>query len=162
MKAVRRVLPSPLKPPQSLVEDFWQWLQAERPLIAFGRKIMVIDDDPTILTMLRVVLESAGYAVQTFSDAQLALDGLTRPESPDLMVVDLRMPGMDGRQFVQEVRDRELSSKVIIVSAYQAREAEQELNADASLQKPFAPDDLVALVNSIGAATVPAPAAQAS
>jgi CheY-like chemotaxis protein len=151
-QSMQRLLPVPSKPPQALVDDFWEWLQADRPLIAPGLRVMVIDDDRSVLSLLRIVLESAGYTVKAFSDAEIALETLNDEDSPDVMVIDLRMPGMDGRRFVHEIKERELDSKIIIVSAYEAGEAERELKADGSLQKPFAPDDLIALVDNIGRA----------
>ena len=65
-------------------------------------KIVVVDDEPTIVLMCRRVLESQGHAVQGFTDVRAALAQL-EAEAADLLVVDYKMPELDGLQFIQRV-----------------------------------------------------------
>jgi len=140
------------KSSEALVRDFWQWLQKTHPIVPVGRSVMVIDDDRAVLKLLKLVLETSGYSVRGFGDAMVALGSIDESAPPDVLLVDLRMPGMDGRSFVDQVRAMELESKVIIISAYDAETAAAELGADGSLAKPFEPDELIELVKTISAA----------
>jgi CheY-like chemotaxis protein len=136
----------------SLVDRFWGWMQEQRPLIPTGQSIMVVDDDQSILKLLKIVLETAGFEVSGFGNARSALMHLAESEAcPDLFLVDLKMPGMDGRTFVSELRKREIQSKVVIISAFDGSTIAADLGAEAMLTKPFEPEALTDLVRSLAA-----------
>ena len=59
------------------------------------------------------------------------------------------MPGMDGRDFVRHLRLKDVDSRIVIASGLEAKAAQRELNADASLEKPFLPEDLLGLVQDL-------------
>jgi len=111
--------------------------------------ILVVDDDPGLLTLLRVVLKTDGFIVEAFDDARAALAFLATSEQPGAIVLDLRMPEMDGREFFREARRLGITSPVLIASAFGAAEAKAELGAEAALAKPFDPADVSRLVRSL-------------
>ena len=109
---------------------------------------MVIDDDQALVRMVRISLATAGMTVTTAANGALALDAIAEAR-PDVIVLDLQMPVMDGREFFRELRRRGNNAPVLILSAYGARPAQAELGAEASITKPFDPADLVAAVNKL-------------
>jgi CheY-like chemotaxis protein len=78
-------------------------------------KILVVDDDDAILGSLRELLESEGYGVETAHDGREALDKLAQMEPPQLILLDLKMPVMDGWQFLSERSSDTASVKVPVV-----------------------------------------------
>ena len=112
-------------------------------------RILVVEDEPDIRTLLADVLRSEGYPVLTAGDGLQALEQL-RTTGADLVILDLRMPGVDGWAVLRE-RNHEVSWRsvpVIVLSASRAealREARQ-LGATACLAKPFDLDELLVLV----------------
>jgi two-component system, NtrC family, C4-dicarboxylate transport response regulator DctD len=113
-----------------------------------SKTVMVIDDDHRLNRLLQLVLESSGYSVRAFTDARDALRSLDGTR-PDVIVLDLRMPGMDGYEFYGELKRREIDVPVIVASAFGAPAAREELGAAAALPKPFLPDELVDLVGQV-------------
>jgi DNA-binding response OmpR family regulator len=109
---------------------------------------MVVDDDAPTARMIALALREDGYSVRCALDGR---DALTQLEggAPDLIVLDLEMPGMNGRAFYHELRARGLEVPVVIVSAFDAHAAQRELGANTYLTKPFDPDDLLARVRSL-------------
>jgi DNA-binding response OmpR family regulator len=104
--------------------------------------VLVIDDDAALVRMIRLSCVAEGFDVATAGDGLQALESLSvRPV--DIIVLDLQMPRMDGRTFFREIRKRGEQAPVIILSAYGAEEAAEELRAEAAIQKPFDPDVLV-------------------
>jgi DNA-binding response OmpR family regulator len=105
-------------------------------------KVLVLDDDNALLRLLRLTLTSEGFEVITASNG---LEGLEKvdQEPPDVILLDLEMPVMDGRTFFRELRKQGNNTPVLILSAYGAREAQRELHADGSLEKPFDADVLM-------------------
>ena len=114
-----------------------------------SRNILVIDDDPGLLRLLSVVFRSEGFSVDTFDDARSALDWLNTGQQPDAIVLDLSMPAMDGPSFYREMRSRGIEAPVVIASAFGAKEAQDQLGAEASIGKPFHPDDLIQVVKGV-------------
>lgn len=106
-----------------------------------GPTVLVMDDDPALLRVVRLVLSSDGFSVDTAADG---IAGLERFEAqpPAAIVLDLQMPRMDGRAFFRELRSRGHKTPVLILSAYGAEEACRELGADGAIGKPFDPDHL--------------------
>lgn len=97
--------------------------------------------------MVEMVLDSEGFEVVVASDGQHAMS-LIAQDGFDL-VVDLQMPVMDGRSFYRQLRHAGHRMPVILLSAYQAGAAADELGAEAGMSKPFDIDDLIDLVNDL-------------
>ena len=118
------------------------------PETAATQRILVVDDDVNLLRLLGMILRLAGYDVITTEDPVLSLD-LAAKQNPDLIVLDLQMPKLDGRSVYRELRARGLDVPVMIASAYGARTAQIELGAQASIEKPFDPERLIEAVASL-------------
>lgn len=109
---------------------------------------MVLDDDPSVRQLVKVMLQNAGYGVVAASDVASALAQCS-VQLPDLMVVDLMLPVEDGEMFLREFRRRWRTAEVpvIVLSASTARgEIARALDVEASLGKPFFAEDLLELV----------------
>ncbi|MGI5836109.1 MAG: response regulator [Chloroflexota bacterium] len=111
-------------------------------------RILVVDDDPSILELLRFLLESEGYRVIPFDSAADALKAaINRP--PDVAIVDLMMPGMNGLELVQAFRydSRTQQIPVLLCSAYYGDlryiTTKLNLNNTSFLRKPFQIQDLL-------------------
>ena len=113
-----------------------------------GRRLLVVDDDEDIQVLLKSVLESEDYEVITAGDGLVALNELEQ-STPDLILLDLMMPRMDGYTFAEELRQRGLQSSipVIVLSAdVNAKQKVQQMGAEDYITKPF---DLHDLLNKI-------------
>ena len=110
--------------------------------------VLVIDDDPGLLRMVRLALLSESIDVVTASDGIKGLEALDATAF-DLIVLDLQMPNMDGRTFYREMRARGGKMPVIIMSAYSAEEARTELGAERAISKPFDPLLLIKVVTEL-------------
>jgi DNA-binding response OmpR family regulator len=114
------------------------------------KTILVVDDEPKITQLVRDYLERAGYAVRVANDGRLALS-TARTEKPDLIVLDLGLPHMDGLDFTREFR--KTSNAPIIMLTARAEETDKlvglELGADDYMTKPFSPKELVARVRVV-------------
>ena len=115
--------------------------------------VLVVDDEPQVVWMLRFTLEAEGY--QTFSarDGRSALDEV-RQHRPNLMLLDIMMPIMDGWTVLEELRalPDEERPRVVVVSARASlrdRAKAIELGADAFVPKPFNVDDLLEVVHRL-------------
>jgi DNA-binding response OmpR family regulator len=115
-----------------------------------SKTILVVDDEPEIVRFVRAYLEDAGYRVVTASEGQEALF-VARHEKPDLVILDLMMPGMDGWDFFRRYR-QERDTPVIMLTA-RVEESDQvlglELGADDYVTKPFSPRALMARVRAV-------------
>ena len=117
-------------------------------LAATGR-VFVIDDDDIMLLSCRRILEKAGYRVETFSSG---LDGIRRIEEvrPELLLVDLKMPELDGLQVIERVRSVDPDVVIAVITGYATiSTAVDAMKAGAYdfLPKPFTPDELRLIVN---------------
>ena len=117
------------------------------------KRLLVVDDDPGLLLAVSETLRAEGYNVLT---ARRAADALVRvAESlPDLIISDIRMPGMDGYQFVGKLRSNARTRLVPIVFLTAKDETTDRIagfrtGVDAYITKPFEPDELVAVVSAI-------------
>ncbi len=112
--------------------------------------ILVVDDEPQIVRLVRSYLEEAGFRVVTASDGEQAIY-VARHEKPDLAVLDILMPRMDGLEFTRRIR-REQDIPIIMLTA-RAEETDRivglELGADDYVTKPFSPRELVARVRAV-------------
>lgn len=111
-------------------------------------RVLIVDDDANLTRLLRAILQTGGFAVVTASDGEVAL-GLVEQENPDVIILDLRMPRLDGKAFYRELRARGDNTPVLIASAFGARTAQLELGAEASIEKPFDPDRLIEAVSAL-------------
>jgi DNA-binding response OmpR family regulator len=114
-------------------------------------RVLLVDDEPVLLTSLTPFLEDAGYQVQTAQNAEAALRAL-RESPPDAIVCDLRMPGIDGVEFFRLVRDNaEWRSIPFILLTGGLEEAPRQLGSELgiarTLRKPFNVEDLLALLD---------------
>jgi DNA-binding response OmpR family regulator len=111
-------------------------------------RILIIDDDHTILEMLRIALNRADFEALPATDGDIGLR-LFRDEQPDLVIVDVAMPGMDGYDVVERIRagePPEQPTPIIMLTAHNQpvmRDYASELGADLYLAKPIAPKELV-------------------
>ncbi len=114
------------------------------------KNILVVDDEPKITQLVRDYLERAGYAVQIAHDGKTAFSH-ARTDKPDLIILDLGLPQMDGLDFTREFR--KLSEAPIIMLTARSEESDKliglELGADDYLAKPFSPKELVARVRVV-------------
>ena len=112
-------------------------------------QILVVDDDATILWSVSELLELEGYVVATAANGAEALE-LTRNLRPGLVLLDMRMPVLDGWAYVREMRTTGLTPRIVIMTAAQdARRWADEIGADGYVPKPFEADDLIGTVERI-------------
>jgi len=113
-------------------------------------RILVIDDDAIACEFLQEALSRAGYEVETFTSARKALDG--NLSAYDLLMSDIRMPDMDGLQFLHKVHEQWPDLPVILMTAYGSLETTMEalhLGAWDYISKPFSPDQIRAMVKKV-------------
>src|SRR5919202_451907 len=114
------------------------------------RRVMVVDDDRNILQLVRMYLEKDGYQVEVGHDGQQALD-LVRSFKPDLIVLDLMLPGVDGVEVCKRVRWE--SDVPIIMLTARTTEMDKlfglDLGADDYVTKPFTPRELLARIRAV-------------
>ncbi|HET7221441.1 MAG TPA: response regulator transcription factor [Vicinamibacterales bacterium] len=113
-------------------------------------RVLVVDDEPQIAQIARDYLEHAGFSVIVAGDGRMALD-LARSRQPDLIVLDLALPRIDGLDVARELR-RGSNVPIIMVTA-RVEEADRiaglEVGADDYVTKPFSPRELVARVKAV-------------
>lgn len=110
--------------------------------------VLIVDDDPSITRLMSVLLRSEGIDVSQAADGEEALSVLAEAE-PDLVVLDMQMPKMNGRVFYELARGTGYKGPVIVCSAYGAQAAQRQLGADAAVSKPFDPTDLLSSVKEL-------------
>ncbi|MCB9099211.1 MAG: response regulator transcription factor [Anaerolineales bacterium] len=127
--------------------------------------ILVVDDEPNIREVVELYLQREGYEVEVAGDGAAALQAIER-KSPDLIVLDLMLPAINGLQITRILREGDYNIPIIMLTA-KSEEADRitglELGADDYVTKPFSPKELVARVKAVlrrvsGKATVDAQA----
>ncbi|MDO7730180.1 MAG: response regulator transcription factor [Loktanella sp.] len=122
-----------------------------------SQHILIADDDAGIRDVLRMAFEPAGFTVSVAADGQAALE-MARSLSPDLVVLDIGMPEMDGLTVCREIR--KTSEMPILFLTAQSDEVDRivglEMGADDYVAKPFSPREVVARVRAIMKRSVPA------
>ena len=116
-----------------------------------ARSILLIDDDPDVRTLLRDFLSGEGFAVSTAREGQQALHMLERMLPPDLILLDYKMPVMDGKQFLAATRriPRLQPIPIIILSAATREWSGAHLQVVDVLSKPIELDFLLETVNRV-------------
>jgi two-component system alkaline phosphatase synthesis response regulator PhoP len=125
-----------------------------------AHKILVVDDDPDILDAVALILESQGYEVVTARDGIEGLANL-KAEQPDLMILDLMMPKMDGFAVCKELQDPRWSKykdiPILILTSVREEASRRryeletglELDVDDYVEKPMSPDVLLKRVSTL-------------
>lgn len=127
---------------------------------AMTRRVLLVDDDPHIRALLAFAFDKAGFAVEESGDGEAALDAVAR-QAPDLVVLDINMPRMDGLEVCRRLR----SQGEVPVLFLSSRDDEFdrvlgiELGADDYVTKPFSPREVVARANAILRRSTPRAAA---
>jgi DNA-binding response OmpR family regulator len=107
--------------------------------------VLIVDDEPDVLLLLRVNLEAAGYQTVLAADGEMALARIDEA-NPEVVLLDIMMPVMDGWGVLRALSERESGPRVIVVSAKSSdRDIVRALTSGALdyVTKPFDPDDLV-------------------
>ncbi|HET7465261.1 MAG TPA: response regulator [Candidatus Dormibacteraeota bacterium] len=116
-----------------------------------GVTVLVADDNEVAQRLCRRVLEKAGHRVLTASDGQQAVD-IALAEAPDMILMDVAMPGMDGLEAMRVIREQKPGMVVVIASAHSMagdRERFLEAGANDVLSKPFRLNELTAVVDKL-------------
>jgi DNA-binding NtrC family response regulator len=117
--------------------------------------ILVVDDDPDIAALIEQSLAKNGYKVSTFNDPVMALEDFrVNCKTCSLILSDIRMPGINGYEFVKRAKEIDRQIKVILMSAFEINEREfhnllPDIKVDAFLQKPFSIQQLNDIVEKI-------------
>ena len=117
----------------------------------FAERVLVVDDDPPLARMLARTLSAEGYEVTVASDGSAALVAAERA-APDLIVLDVAMPAMDGLSVCRRMRAKGLATPILMLTARDAvadRVAGLQSGADDYLVKPFAVEELVARLRAL-------------
>ncbi|MCL5263817.1 MAG: response regulator [Chloroflexi bacterium] len=111
------------------------------------KAVLVVDDDVELVKMVEILLEGAGYRVITAAEGQEALDKVAKG-MPEVILLDMKMPGMDGWEFAREFHARHdnLAPIIVFTAAEDARKRAQEIGAESYLGKPFDISDLISIV----------------
>jgi len=118
-----------------------------------SKRLLVVDDEPNLLRAVAACLKAENYEVSTARSGHEALMHLAE-SVPDLIISDIRMPGMDGYKLVRQLRASQRTALVPIVFLTAKDETADRIEGfragiDAYLTKPFEPDELIAVVNAI-------------
>jgi two-component system, OmpR family, response regulator MtrA len=107
--------------------------------------LLVVEDDSALLNMLGIALRSTGHSTVLSSDAESALERLP-DESPDIILCDVNLPGMNGAEFTKAIKSSQLvaDTPMILMSAY---DEPKDHAADAFVRKPFDPGEVIQLVD---------------
>jgi DNA-binding response OmpR family regulator len=110
--------------------------------------VLVVEDDADLAALVEMIVSDAGYAVRGASDGADAL-ARVEDEMPALVLLDMRMPVMNGWEFAREFRARwgRAAPIVVVTAAEDARLRAQEIDADGWLEKPFEIEDMLATVH---------------
>ena len=112
--------------------------------------VALVDDDENILTSVAMALEAEGFTVETFTNGEAALDGISR-RAPDLAVLDIKMPGMDGMELLSRIR-RGSQLPVIFLTSKDEEIDEMlglKMGADDYIRKPFSQRLLIERIRAV-------------
>ena len=114
-------------------------------------KVLIVDDEPDVLLLLRINLEASGYETVLAADGETALTRID-DSVPDLVLLDIMMPVMDGWGVLRALADRADAPRVVVVSAKSSdRDVVRALTSGALdyVTKPFDPDNLISVVERV-------------
>jgi len=116
-----------------------------------SKKVLIVDDEPSIVTLLEYNLKQAGFAVITANDGE---EGLQKAilEQPDLIILDLMLPKMDGIEVCKQLRQQKIMVPILMLTAKDDefdKVLGLELGADDYMTKPFSPREVVARMKAI-------------
>lgn len=118
---------------------------------SLGKQILVVDDEPSIVTLLKFNLEKSGFDVLTATTGGEALETIER-QAVDFIILDLMLPEMDGLEVCRMIRQKSISTPILMLTA-KDDEIDKilglELGADDYLTKPFSPREVIARVKAI-------------
>ncbi len=111
--------------------------------------VLVVEDDADLLALMEIVLTDAGFRVRTAQEGRAALRRVEE-EMPAVVLLDMRMPGMNGWEFAREFRSRHgrACPIVVVTAAENARQRAEEIGAEGWLAKPFDIEDVVRAVRT--------------
>ncbi|MDR2465077.1 MAG: response regulator transcription factor [Streptococcaceae bacterium] len=115
------------------------------------KKILVVDDEESIVTLLKYNLEKEGYAVDTANDGQTAFE-MAKNMSYDFFLFDIMMPGIDGMDLTRRLRQDKINTPILILTAKDDQIEKiigLEIGADDYLTKPFSPREVIARMKAI-------------
>ncbi|HVI96458.1 MAG TPA: response regulator [Anaeromyxobacter sp.] len=112
-----------------------------------SRGVLVVEDDPDLLALMEMILQDAGHHVRTAPEGRAALARVAE-EMPGVILLDMRMPGMNGWEFAREFRARHgrASPIVVVTAAENAAARAAEIGAEGWLAKPFDVGDVLSAV----------------
>lgn len=112
-----------------------------------AKKVLVIEDDEDLVSLVSLLLQEDGFAVEIAANGREALDSLAR-QLPDVILLDMKMPIMNGPEFAREleVRYGHQAPIIVLTAAADAHRRAAEVGADAWLGKPFDPEVLLSTV----------------
>lgn len=117
------------------------------------KRILIVDDEPTIIEMVQIRLEVAGFDVLSAENGQEGLEKVRR-EKPDLVILDIMMPKMNGYQVCRELKKDEATKKIpVILFSAKSQESDkfwgEECGADAYILKPYEIEELLAKIHHL-------------
>jgi len=121
------------------------------------RKILVVEDHPTVREVLRILIGMEDYEVAVAPNGETGLV-LAEAMRPDVVLLDVMMPGLNGLEVCRALKARDASTRVVMVSARTSEDDEREgraAGADAYLHKPFSPLDVLEAVGAVSEARTP-------
>jgi CheY-like chemotaxis protein len=110
--------------------------------------VLIVDDDASTVKLIGLLLRCEHMQVEEATDGLHGLEALIE-KHPDLVVLDMQMPEMDGRSFYKAARRVGYDGPIVVCSASGAHQAQKELGADAAIEKPFDPDELVSSIKEL-------------
>lgn len=114
-------------------------------------KIFLVDDEKQMVEYIKPFLEKRGFTVTTAATGQEAIENYGK-ENPDLVILDLGLPGINGRDVLKEIKQKRPEIMVMVISGYNDPQVKQELTslgADHFLSKPILPTKLYELLKSV-------------
>jgi CheY-like chemotaxis protein len=120
-----------------------------------NKKILLVDDEPDVTYTIKMVLENNGFVVDSYNDPTLAVSNF-KPGLYDLLLLDIRMPKMNGLELYQKIREIDSNVKICFLTAselfyeeYRRLDGYPRVNKEHFIQKPFRTDDLIRQLNEI-------------